>query len=178
MKIEKLNPEIYVYEIKPSHEDAEYTECLWARFTFDCDAGSLTITSDAGDYSYLWGYNEHEHFMHLMSRINKSYLLNKIASMDVFNLQESKRKTIENIEFNGYECYGIKSDEEWKEIKEQINDIMWVSEEGFYERISSIVPDIDVEEIYAEKEYPHGAVILANWFEEYLKPNIKKEYGD
>lgn len=52
MEITKINPRIYTYNLKASKDDEIYSLCFWARFTFDCDAGILTINSDAGDYSY------------------------------------------------------------------------------------------------------------------------------
>lgn len=54
MEITKINPRIYTYNLKASKDDEIYSLCFWARFTFDCDAGILTINSDAGDYSYRW----------------------------------------------------------------------------------------------------------------------------
>ena len=48
MKIARTNPRIYTYNLKTSKDDDIYLHCLWARFTFDCDAGILTINSDAG----------------------------------------------------------------------------------------------------------------------------------
>lgn len=71
-------------------DDKEYNDCPWARFTFDCDNGSLVIAGDAGEYSYIWGHNENEKFMHLMSRINKYYLMDKISGRYMLNLKESK----------------------------------------------------------------------------------------
>ena len=60
MKITRTNPRIYTYRLEADKEDEIYHSCLWGRFTFDCDAGIMTINSDAGDYSYCWGYNEYE----------------------------------------------------------------------------------------------------------------------
>lgn len=53
MQINKLTPEIHVYELRPLKGDKEYGDCLWARFTFDCDNGSLAIAGDAG-YTGWW----------------------------------------------------------------------------------------------------------------------------
>ncbi len=38
-------------------------------------------------------------------------------------LKESKKRTIENIETNGFEEYDIETEEEWKVIKNEILDI-------------------------------------------------------
>lgn len=177
MEITKINPRIYTYNLKASKDDEIYSLCFWARFTFDCDAGILTINSDAGDYSYRWGYNEHEDFMHLMSRIDKYYLVNKISNRNIFLLEKSKKGTIENIETNGFEEYGIKAEKEWEDIKNEILDIDTWDEHYFYESVKSIVPDIDWESIYIEKDYPSGANIIVEIFDKYLQPEIKKEFS-
>ena len=124
MEITKMEPRLYTYRLVPDKKDPEYASCTWARFGFDCDNGRLDIHGDAGDYSYGWGFNEHEDFMHLMSRIDKHYLLNKISDRSVFLLEESIQANIKEIELNGWESYGIKSEEEWESIKQEILDIM------------------------------------------------------
>ena len=81
MVVTKIDPRVYTYYLSADKNDPEYTSCLWAQFVFDCSTGLLNINSDAGDYSYRWGYNEHEDFMHLMSRIHKDYFRsNRILS--------------------------------------------------------------------------------------------------
>lgn len=52
MKIIRTIPKIYTYNLKASKDDDIYLYCLWARFTFDCDADILAINSDTGNYSY------------------------------------------------------------------------------------------------------------------------------
>lgn len=177
MKIIRTNPRIYTYNLKASKDDDIYSHCLWARFTFDCDAGILTINSDAGDYSYRWGCNENEDFMHLMNRIDKYYLLNKISDKSRFLLEESKKETIENIETNGFEGYGIETEEEWEEYKKEIMNIYAYDERDFLASVSDIIPDIDWESIHIETDYPAGAKIIAEMFDKYLQPEIKKEFS-
>lgn len=175
MNITKITPRIYVYNLKSSKDDEFYNFCLWARFSFDCDAGILTINSDAGNYSYRWGYNENEDFMHLMSRINKFYLLSKISDRSRFLLEESKKRTIENIELNGFENYEIETEEEWKDYKQDIMDLDTTDEHYFYNAVSDIIPDIDWESIYIETDYPKDAKVIVDIFEKYVQPQIKKE---
>ncbi|MCI7040567.1 MAG: hypothetical protein MR992_00270 [Lachnospiraceae bacterium] len=176
MEITKIEPRTYTYRLVPNKDDEEYTSCLWARFIFDCDNGRLNINSDAGDYSYGWGFNEHEDFMHLMSRVDKYYLLNKLSSRSVFLLEESKKATIETITYNGFENYGIKSEEDWEEYKQDILDINVCSEETFFRTVDDIMPDIDWESIIIEKDYPHGAKVVADLFEKYLQPRIREDF--
>lgn len=176
MEITKIEPRTYTYRLVPNKNDEEYASCMWARFVFDCDNGRLNINSDAGDFSYGWGFNEHEDFMHLMSRVDKYYLLNKLSSRSVFLLEESKKATIETIEDNGFENYDIKSEEDWEECKQDILDIDTCSEETFSRTVDDIVPDIDWDSIIIEKDYPYGAKVVVDLFEKYLQPKIKEEF--
>ena len=176
MEITKIEPRTYTYRLVPNKNDEEYASCMWARFVFDCDNGRLNINSDAGDFSYGWGFNEHEDFMHLMSRVDKYYLLNKLSSRSVFLLEESKKATIETIEDNGFENYDIKSEEDWEEYKQDILDIDTRSEEIFFRTVDDIVPDIDWDSIIIEKDYPYGAKVVVDLFEKYLQPKIKEEF--
>ena len=177
MEITKMEPRVYTYYLSADKNDPEYTSCLWAQFVFDCSTGLLNINSDAGDYSYRWGYNEHEDFMHLMSRIDKHYLLNKISDRSVFLLEESIQANIKEIELNGWESYGIKSEEEWESIKQEILDIDEQTEIEFYYALDAIIPYMDSESFMVEKDYPYGAKVIANLFTKYLQPKIKEDFG-
>lgn len=176
MEITKIEPRTYTYRLVPNKNDEEYASCMWARFVFDCDNGRLNINSDAGDFSYGWGFNKHEDFMHLMSSVDKYYLLNKLSSRSVFLLEESKKETIETIEDNGFENYDIKSEEDWEEYKQDILDIDTRSEETFFRTIEDIIPDIDWDSIIIEKDYPYGAKVVVDLFEKYLQPKIKEKF--
>lgn len=171
MKVEKIEPKVITYKLTPSKEDEEYMMCMWARFIFDCDNGRLNINSDAGDYSYGWGYNEHEDFMSLMARINSGYLLNKIADRTVFDLEASKKETIENIE-----NYEELEEDKLQECIEEINDIDINSADGFFLRVIDIVPDIDYESVSTVKRFPHGAEVVSELFTKYIQPQIKKDF--
>lgn len=169
MKVEKIEPKVITYKLTPSKDDEEYMMCMWARFIFDCDNGRLNINSDAGDYSYGWGYNDHEDFMHLMARINSDYLLNKIADRTVFDLEESKKQTIENIkDFEDLGC-------QLQDCIDEINNIDINSEDGFFLMVDSIV-NIDYESIALVKRFPHGAEVVCDLFTKYIQPQIKKDF--
>lgn len=171
MKVEKIEPKVITYKLTPSKEDEEYMMCLWARFIFDCDNGRLNINSDAGDYSYGWGYNEHEDFMSLMARINSDYLLNKIADRTVFDLEASKKETIENIE-----KYEELEEDKLQECVEEINNLYINSADGFFLRVIDILPDIDYESVSTVKRFPHGAEVVSELFTKYIQPQIKKDF--
>ena len=177
MEITRIEPRTYTYKLVPNKGDEEYSSCMWARFIFDCDNGRLNINSDAGDYSYGWGYNKHEDFMHLMSRVDKGYLLCKLSRRSVFLLEESKKETIKYIEDNGWEAFGIESEEDWAQFRKDILDIDTCSEETFFRTVDDIIPDMDFESIIIEKDYPYGAKVVVDIFEKYLQPKIKEEFA-
>ena len=176
MKISKVTPIVHHYNIKLEPSDTDYTSCMWAKFSFDCDSGILSITSDAGDFSYRWGYNENEDFMHLMCRINADYLLNKISDRTVFKYKESVDELVKDIELNGYDTYGIESEEQWLGIKEELLESTFSSEESYLLNADTLIPDIELESIPVEKDYPYGAQIIVKIFEKYLQPEIRKEF--
>lgn len=177
MRVEKINPRVITYKLVPDKRDKEYFSCMWARYVFDCDNGRLNINSDAGDYSYGWGHNEHEDFMHLMSRVDSGYLLNKISNRTVFNIEKSKAHTITNVQEHGVDYFWINDQKQLESILEEINDIDdGASEETFLREVVDIVPEIDWDFIETVKEYPCGAVTVVNLFIKYLQPEIKKEF--
>ena len=179
MQIEKIEPRTITYRLTPDKGDEEYRSCMWARYIFDCDNGRLNINSDAGDYSYGWGHNVHEEFMHLMSRVDQGYLLNKLSSLSEFDIGKSKAGTIRNIKEYGEDYLGIRYGKQLESVIEEISGIdNGASEETFIREVSEIVPDIDWEDIEIVKEYPYGAEVVVEMFIKYLQPEIKKEFGE
>ncbi len=178
MQIEKIEPRTITYRLSPDKEDKEYYSCMWVRYIFDCDNGRLNINSDAGDFSYGWGANVHEDFMHLMSRVGEEYLLNKLSSRAIFNVSKSKTETIKNIKKYGAEYLGINDQEQMDSVISRIRDIDEnVGEEGFCQEISDILPGIEWEDMEIEKDYPYGAKVVVGMFVKYLQPKIREEFG-
>lgn len=139
MKIEKIQPKVITYRVLAETND-EGWQCMWAKFIFDCDSGYLNINSDAGDYSYRWGHNENEDFMHLMARINKDYLLNKIADRAVFNFEASRKEMIKEVKKDAIPCGWCKNGKEVADLVKRINDIDYgCSEEYFFRKIDCMI---------------------------------------
>lgn len=176
MNVEQIKPNVITYRLTSDKNDEEYSLCMWAEFIFDCDAGQLNINSDVGVFSYRWGFNEHENFMNLMARIDKEYLINKISKRSVLKLEESKKKTIDDIKEFGIDNYEIENEDDLKDIIEQINDIKVFTEEDFYNEINQIVPNMDWESICCEKDYPYGAKIICDLFKKYIQSKIKDDF--
>ncbi len=173
MEITIIKPKIYTLKLVPTKDDEEYGLCTYVRFIFDCDNGRLTINGDLGDYSYEWGFNKNEDFMHLMSRIDQSYLLSKLANRNIFNLEESKIETIKSIELSDlyYEL-----EEDWTNIKNEILRCYTEYDESFYRKIESLIPSIDFETIRLEYDYPKSAQVACLLFTKYIQPYIKTNF--
>lgn len=178
MKVERIEPKIQTFRLTMEPTDEEYGQCMWAKFILDFDAWRLTINSDAGDYTYGWGNNDkHDNFTSLMARVNEGYLLNKMSSRSEFFIDKSKAEIIETIELDGWEYYGIKSEEQWQEIRQEILDIDGCySEEMYFLEVNKIVPEIDFESIRLVKDYPHGAYVAIDLFIKYIQPIMKEEW--
>lgn len=179
MKVEKIEPKTVTYKLTPDSDSDEYAFCMWSRFILDYDSWRLTINSDAGDYTYCWGNNDNnDNFTSLMARVNEEYLLNKMANRSRFYLDESKKATVKTIEQNGFYCFGIKGEQQWREIEEQIYEIdEGASAEQFFREVESIVPSIDFECIEVIKDYPSGAYTVIGLFIKYVQPLLKEEWS-
>lgn len=80
-KVTTREPSLISLYFRQEEGDPDYGSCLWAIFNFDLDRYELTITSDCGSYAYCWTPTPHaESFMHLMSRLDYGYLLDKLAN--------------------------------------------------------------------------------------------------
>lgn len=174
MIISKEQPKIVTYCLTAETVDEHHT-CMWARFVFDCDNGQLNINSDQGDYAYRWGFNEHEDFMSLMARIGDDYLLNKISDRSSFDLEESKKETIEIMKIYAYE-------ENWSHeklyyVESAINGIE-SGEEVFYREVCDLIPHIDFEDVKIVKDYPYGARVVVDIFDKFVQPQIKKDFAN
>ncbi len=174
MKIRRIEPRVITYALKTETND-EGWQCMWAKFIFDCDSGQLNINSDAGDYSYRWGFNENEDFMHLMSRIDRSYLLNKISDCSVFNFEKSQKAMIKTVKEKAIPYGWCKTGKEVSRIVTYIKEIEYgCSEEMFFRTVDDIL-NVDYESIEIIKEYPHGAEVVVDYFEKYVQPQIKED---
>lgn len=99
MRIDTLKPNILRIAYHQTKDDAHYGSCLWAYFDFDLDRYMLNIQSDAGDAAYRWYETpDSESFLHLMARIDGDYLLNKLFTESVVDIEATKAKLREWLE--------------------------------------------------------------------------------
>ena len=96
MKTKLVHPRTVFVETRQERQDSDYGSCLWARFCFNLDNYELTVTSDCGSYAYGWTPTpDSESFLALMSRINKDYLLEKIAEKSVVDTEPTYTNVIQ-----------------------------------------------------------------------------------
>lgn len=173
MKLKIKEPRTTEFCFALDKDDELYVNCTWARFLLNHDTYVLSIESDCGSFSYGWCVTESEPFIKLMARIDKWYLIDKLSTMNVLNLEESKRKTIENVK-ESYAFENLPIDQQEYLINE-INEIESNSEEGFYRAVeAALYAGISSENIETEIEHPFRATVICNFFEKYLQPELKK----
>lgn len=89
-------PSIITLEYRQQPEDTDYGTCLWAVFHIDTERYSLSIMSDCGNFSYGWHPTPNaESFLQLLGRMDKDYLLSKIASPTVVDTERTFDRVME-----------------------------------------------------------------------------------
>lgn len=161
------------YHIVP--DQADQWRCCWAIVNVDSATGTLTANTDCGDYSYRWGYNEHEDFKHLLMRIDDSYLLNKISDRSEFDAKETIKKIKKTI-LQWRHCGDLEKDdarEMWDKICEADDECYQGNEfEGFvYREMGEDYYDL------IEKDYPTGAKTFVEVVFKCLKGILRQEAG-
>lgn len=175
MKYKEVKPNVSQHVLKFDREEDEnmFWRCNWARITLDHENYSMTATTDCGDYSYTWcATPDSESFLELMCRIDRWYLLDKIANRSDFNLEESKRKTIENLQYVD-ESY-LPPYTNIEQMKNEINEIEIEDDRYFLTEVERITDDqLDSESIEIAMEYPKSAETFCEVFCDYLQPKLR-----
>lgn len=177
--VEKKELKTLILEFRQEQTDDDYGSCLWARFLFDLDNYDLHINSDCGNYAHGWHPTpDKESFLKLMSRINESYLLEKISSRSV-----------------------VDGDATWENIKEYINDVLDGEEpdfdlydvkncchhrtiDGVYNALCNELKYTNAEDNENADDYaiyecihttfPNGAKKIVSVFKNFIQPKIKE----
>ena len=83
--------------VELDHDDPLEASCMWAVFTIEPEAMSLTIRSDAGNLHYHWqniGDNSVAGFYKFLSRLDKAYLLSKLSNQTCFNFDKTVKSLV------------------------------------------------------------------------------------
>lgn len=163
-------PNILTIEYRQDKEDKDYGSCLWARFKLDLDNYELNIRSDCGDYSYGWCPTpDTESFLHLMSRLNDDYLIQKISSFSVVDGGRTAANLHEMLsEF-------VDDDFDFEEVSELCE--AYSNFDDTYNALTDALVDIDEVSDYdiyqcIEMDYPPNAKKIVDVFIRHIKPKL------
>lgn len=119
MTVTVEKPKIITLLYRQERSDADYGSCLWARFYLDTQNYTMSIESDCGNYSHGWYPTpESESFLKLLCRMDRDYLLTKLAERTVVNGDETWKALKEVVE----EALDIDG--------EELEDYVWNELEG------------------------------------------------
>ena len=179
--IEKGNVISVLY--KPEKDDMDRGICLWARFYVDLDRYALMIDSDCGSYLYRWVPTPTtEPFLHLLGRMNTSYLLDKISDRSEIDGEATADSIVDYVQEAAAE-EGIRLNrEEIQEIRkacyhngsmqELVAEVLdSIEERSFRKALSENMYDLLC---CVQKDYPLQAKIIVSIFNNYIRPELRK----
>ncbi len=181
-KVDSERPEIVILRYTQEKGDPDYGSCMWARFYFDLRNYTLSIESDCGTYSYGWVPTPNsESFLHLMGRINKDYLLNKISSRTDVDCKEAEKAVLALL--HTYNEDGLFTDDDdpvWESV--HFACCYGESEFGMLEAIMDALGNTVFEGHVSREQiadcictdYPAGAKKIAQVFQDHIKPVIRE----
>lgn len=172
-KVTVIKPTTTTIHYEPEKTDSDYSKCLWADFIFDTENYRLSIHSDCGDYSYAWIPTPNsESFLHLMCRIEKEYLLEKISNRTDID----EKQTLSNLKrlFKS-----IENQIDFEEIEAIVNQSAFSAD--IADNIRSYLTSADINttiewfDVYdaVEKDYPQRAKTIVDIFFDYIIPFLK-----
>lgn len=196
MNVCEVKPAIRQFELRQEKDvDKDYGSCLWATIYVDTESYQLTINSDCGSYVYSWHPTpETESFEELLGRMDKGYLLDKMADMefDFKGCVDATIKVIEDYFSSKEEDEEYESEEEKLEQKTMKDDIIQGLKKMFavnnpydfrYECSELMIKfgfedddfDCDYRIVSDAMKYPACAERVIRLFVEYIQPILKKD---
>lgn len=181
VEIEK--PEIITVSYHQRKGDPDYGSCLWARFNFDTKRYHLSIESDCGSFSYGWYPTpDTETFLQLCARFEAGYLLDKIASRTVVDVDATYKAVLEFLEDYDEYAYECLTKAELSALKDACgsnsgNDFAVMraildvldDDTGF----SGSCSEYDIA-CRIEMDYPRYAKKITQIYQEHIKPVVQK----
>lgn len=175
------DPKIITISYRQTKDDKDYGSCRWARFNFDTKNYHLSIESDCGIFTNGWYPTpDSETFLHLCSRFEGGYLLDKVSTRSVVNGDATYKSLIawmEDYDEYGYErlseiqreeienaCHSNKNDYAvLRAIQEALEDTAFEGSCSEYDIACCV-----------EMDYPSGAKKITEIFVEHIRPVVKK----
>ena len=175
--VEMIKPAIITLEFRQEKDDPDYGSCMWARFFIDTENYDLQIMSDCGNYAYGWYPTPNaESFMKLLSRINDSYLLDKLSSRTVIN-EEATFEELKKFYFD--ETIG-RSEEDRNIFLDNLKEACFIEAVELWSAVEQCLSswDIDYDSydvlMCVNKDYPANAQKIVEVFMNYIQPKIKE----
>ena len=120
------------YSIHFNNDEARW-RCMWAIVNIDSDTWTFSATSDCGNYSYRWSYEDDRTFKKFLTTLNQSYFLSKISD----ETEVDEKETIIRMKE-----YCLEQRREYSLSKEKAREI--------YDNI------VDLENGYYDEDFEHG----------------------
>lgn len=182
-KVVNRTPRIISLYFRQEKGDPDYGSCLWAVFNFDLERYELTITSDCGNYVYGWTPTPNsESFMHLMARLDSGYLLDKLASQCVIDVEATFKAVKElmsdwGVDFSEQDRWGdpVFDMEEIKNLCDQ-NTEQEVFDSLKKKFHSTSMEDCENYDLWCciKKDFTVNAKKIVQIFMDYIKPKCKE----
>ena len=71
------------------NNDNDRWRCMWAIVNIDSDTWTFSATSDCGNYSYRWCYEDNRTFKKFLTTLDRSYFLSKVSDKTEVDEKES-----------------------------------------------------------------------------------------
>lgn len=177
-KLTVKTPEIITLDFRQERGDQDYGTCMWATFRLDTERYEMMIMSDCGNYSYSWHPTPNsESFLHLISRLDEGYLLDKLSSRTVVDGDETFAAVKEYI---SEWC-----DEDDEDRLPDMDDVKAAcqnyTEDGVYQALLTefaytSMSSCDQYDLLCciEKDYPTNAKKIVEVFMRYIRPKCRE----
>lgn len=175
MKCKIFNPDIQTFALRFGPQD-EIIRCTRADFNLNFDTHTITVNSDCGRFTAH--YAESVDFVRQITNTSKSAFLDKISRRSEFDLCESKRLTIANLEKFWTSIADEYDDPEFalQLQKISIQQITAKNAKEFFYKVDSITGNLlEACQIVIAMDYPDSAKTIASVFEEYFKPVFEEK---
>lgn len=174
-------PKIVTISYRQTESDKDYGSCLWARFNFDQKNYSLSIESDCGNFSNAWYPTpDRESFLHLCSRFDSQYLLDKISSRSVIDAKATLKTLMTFLQEYNEEAYEGLDEVDFEDLNTACHS--YLGEYYTLEAINSVLEDTKFAGKYSEfdiascieKDYPSGVKRIVDIYRDYIQPVVRQ----
>lgn len=182
-RVKIITPRTVTLEFRQEPGDPDYGSCLWAVFNLDLEAYGMTVLSDCGSYGYGWVPTpKSESFLHLLARLDASYLLDKISSRSVIDEDATFRALGRLMEDQGVDPDEPGPDEEPVIDMGRLREAcLRDTDQEVHDAVTGLFKDTHMEDVddydvwcCIEKDFPLNAKKIAHVFHDHVAPVCAK----